>query len=515
MKIRTMLFALLLCSATYSQSISWQTTREGTASGSCNLESSRMSVTIHNFHAEVEEEAVIRTTGNVWRGDESTLEIFGDFRLSSGSAVRSLLLWNGDVILKAKLKTRADADSEYEDVVDREEPDVIPIDPAIVEYLGDNRYQFKIYPVEINRSRRIRIRYTVPLQSQTENPEFNIVPVFLNGTHHRPSQIPVEFKKGDSAFESYIFQYGDSKKTIQTGATYQLSPFYNLLIQPDVDSLTTAFTHTIDDGKGAGYYTAVFTSVPDTVTGAIENEIIGRYSTMEIKVNSGEKTYITDLHTLGAFGIYLKSESEWDSTVTWTSYDDEGRTEFTYEQSFRPDTSNGEMLPFVWAAKYSLSQNQRCLGALFGFVDHQMSLLALEKDSISREDMQRYADEGVPELQPEEIIIDPEEMPSAPQDYVFFEQNPTTPVLNSAQQPLAFSVVLLCDGGVMLEFGNNIDEAVTAVLYDARGRIVHRWKNTNVNGNTLKLEPPHNMQGMYFIQIQNGKHTYRNKVILH
>lgn len=517
MKTRTMLLTLLLCCAAYSQSTRWQTTRGGNSSGSCSLESSRMSVTIHNFHAEVEEEAVIRTGGNVWWGDESTLEIEGTFQLSEGSAVRSLLLWNGDIILKAKLKTRAEADSAYEEVVDREEIQVLPRDPAIVEYLGNDSYRFRIYPVAINNTRRIRIRYSVPLQSRRDIPEFQINSAFINGFHSGPSQIPVEFRSGHSAFESYILHYDGHRKTVQTGAVYQLpkNSFYDLSLYPDVDKLTKAFTCFIADGEKAGNYSAVFTSVPDTVNKAIEKEIISDCSTMEIKVNSGNRKYITDLYGLGSFGIYLKSESVWDSTVTWTSYDEDGRIEFSYEQKIEPDTSNREMLPLIWAAKYSLSQDQKGLGALYGFVDHQMTLLALESDSMSRDDMAHYEEEGVPLLNPEEIVIDPDDKPSAPREYVFFEQNYTTPILNPIQQRLAFSVVLLTDGRVLLRFKNSVQGLVTAVLYDAKGRMVHKWKGVSADGNALKLTPPRNLKGMYLIQIQKEKEVYRNRVILH
>lgn len=516
MKIRTCVLALLFCTAAYSQSVRWQTTRGGNSSGSCTLESSRMSVTIHNFHAEVEEEAVIRTGGNVWWGDESTLEIEGTFQLSEGSAIRSLLLWNGDIILKAKLKTRAEADSAYEEVVDREEIQVIPRDPAIVEYLGNNSYRFRIYPVAINNSRRIRIRYTVPLQSRKDYPDFQINSAFINEIYNGPSQIPVEFKKGDSAFDSYILKYGNSRRTVQTNAVYQISKdsFRDLSIYPDIGKITKAFTNTINGGRKAGYYTAVFTSVPDTVNKAVNEDIISDCSTIEIKVNSGEKTYITDLDELGSFGIYMKSDSIWDSTVTWTSYDEEGRIAFTYEQTFEPDTTNRAMLPLIWAAKYSLNQNQRGLGALYGFVDHQMSLLALERDSMSRENMELYENEGVPLLEPEEIIINPDEKPSAPREYVFFEQNPTTPVLNQLQQNLAFSVVLLSDGRIMLQFKNRVQGLMTAVLYDAKGRVVHRWKDVTVNGNVQKLTPPGNLKGIYLLKIQNGKEVYSNRMIL-
>ena len=93
--------------------------------------SNKITATVHPHYADIVEEAEIGTMGSVWRGDAATLEITGTFILSPGSAVRSMLLLSGNKILKAKLLIRADADSAYEDVVDRDKITYIPRDPAI------------------------------------------------------------------------------------------------------------------------------------------------------------------------------------------------------------------------------------------------------------------------------------------------------------------------------------------------------------------------------------------------
>ncbi|NLE03274.1 MAG: hypothetical protein GX638_00530 [Crenarchaeota archaeon] len=70
---------------------------------------------------------------------------------------------NGDKILKAKLKDRTAADSAFETVVKRDEVVYEPRDPALIEYSGDNQYSLKFIQWAINKSRRIRILYSVPL----------------------------------------------------------------------------------------------------------------------------------------------------------------------------------------------------------------------------------------------------------------------------------------------------------------------------------------------------------------
>lgn len=274
-KIFIIIFAFVSIGFSYNY-ITWQTTRNGSSSGKCGLSSSKITITIHPYYADVVEEAEISTSGNIWNGDPTTLEITGTFNLSPGTALRSLLLWNGNTMLKAKLKSRTDADSAYENVVNR----VVVKDPAIVHYLGNNQYQFKIFPVELNNSRKIRILYTIPLQMSGEGPQFQMLSAFLTyNLTQIPNQIPVEIRY--STTESCILQHGTTKKTIQFGAIYSIptSDFleYNsygyltgnskpIVITPVTKTWNTAYCYKIDSGDVKGYYAAVFTSIPDTIT---------------------------------------------------------------------------------------------------------------------------------------------------------------------------------------------------------------------------------------------------------
>lgn len=167
--------------------IRWQTTHAGTSSGDCQLVSTRLTFTINEFCANVEEEAVITAVGRVASGDSMTLEIFGTFTVTPGTCVRSMLLWNGNVILKAKLLDRNLANKQYEDIVHRDT--IVPVvrrDPCLIEYLGNSVYRFKIYPVAANHSRKIRILYTVPFTLVNDGPLFKINTAFTVGAALNP-----------------------------------------------------------------------------------------------------------------------------------------------------------------------------------------------------------------------------------------------------------------------------------------------------------------------------------------
>lgn len=95
---------------------------------------------------------------------KNALEIVGNIDLVQDAAVTGLLLWNGDEILKAKLKPLPLAREQYENVVDRNVSlPPIPRDPVIFEYgWGKDNYDIRIFPVSLGKSRRLRIRYVVP-----------------------------------------------------------------------------------------------------------------------------------------------------------------------------------------------------------------------------------------------------------------------------------------------------------------------------------------------------------------
>lgn len=167
LRMTPLLMLMALCPLTRKAEAQfrWITTHNGWAQGGCELIRSASKATLHSTYVEMEEEAEIETQGTVFSGDPRTLEIVGTITLPPGSIIQGMLLWNGPVVLKAKLKSRDQAGSEYEKVVNRDTPPPPqPRDPALIEYLGPNSYLIRIYPVTQGSSRRIRLKYVVPMQ---------------------------------------------------------------------------------------------------------------------------------------------------------------------------------------------------------------------------------------------------------------------------------------------------------------------------------------------------------------
>jgi hypothetical protein len=533
MKLLHSLFFIVIVNACLIQAQTrWETThtQDWHSNGECKLESNAIRMIINPFYIDVEEEAVITASGIVPSGDPSTLEITGQFVLSPGSAVRSMLLWNGKVILKAKLKDKNSADSIYESVVNRNAPVVVRRDPAVIRQINENTYQFKIYPVGINNSRKIRILYSVPLLAANTGPNFTIKTAFTYGCSATPSTIPIEVVKSDKVPFQFIFSHGAIKKTLQPGATYLIpySDFIeyqydywgnasptgtNISIAPDSSSSNCSYSFKLDSTYAKGCYTAIFSGFPDTLSAMI-NELSLTDYTLEAKVDVDDKAYISDVPYQGCFGVYLRSVKPWDKNIYWTVYKKDGTAAFKFTHRIVPDTTSQacNFLPLFWGAKYSLAEKNGNFGAIFGFVDSKMSLLALERDSLKSADALQWRTAGVPPLLPNEIIANSADMPVLPVDDAIFEYSKVIMIAQDATK--VFSIRLLGNNRIAIEFGKKPNGKVAIMLVDLCGRLVFKQDNVALSGHSMYLAFPAKLKGLYLLRVTAGNENYQKKIVL-
>lgn len=509
------LSALLLSSTAVSRTF-WQTTREGRSNGSCRLLSNKITATIHKLGVDIVEEAEIEATGDVRRGDPQTLEIVGEFTLAPGTALRSMLLWWRGSILKAKLKDRTVADKEYEEVVDRNLP-TPPRDPALIEYLGENRYRFKIYPVTAGGSRKIRILYTVPLQtlSETNRTGYSIVPAFTTGARHNPATVPVEIRS-NTEDEQWRINVAGTRRTIKFGATYIFphEDFYSgysaeygnpagFELYPADETWSIATRHHITEGPTGGYYAGAFVSIPLTVKESLDYEVNPRNIHLEATISTGQKTYISQVPSGNGFSVYIKSPEPWDGSITWTGYRKDGEIAFEIVQDLETTpTESSRLLPLVWAAKYTHVEKEGDLGALYGFVDTRMSLLALEKDRLPDDIASKFEYEGVPPLETEEIIVDPGKVSPAPSEDIIFEFTTThSPVDKLRTRPIGIRLI----GRNLLEIQvNRLPQGhnPTVLLYALNGRLVHSWDLVKFRNGRARLSVPAELKGTFVLRLK-------------
>lgn len=517
------LLSFVASSAVYSYT-QWSTTKISLRRGHCQLESNKIKVIVHTCHIDVEEEAVIATRGTVSSGDPNTLEITGEFQLTPGASMRSLLLWNGDKLLKAKLIDRELADSIMDSIVD-----YTYRDPALIKYEGNNKYSFRIYPVAINNSRKVRVLYTVPLQSNEGRLQFEFQPAFTLGAQQVPTQVPVKFARSDTAAQvKYILQHGQTKKSLQFGSIY-LIPFKDfhegdsyyyyssqpdpLIIMPDMTSaMNKAYAYKLESTKAAGCYTAIFTTIPNALKKLISDAQLSNY-TLETKIVTTDNSYITDIPKNSSFNIYIKSKTPWDGLIHWTVYDENGTAVINYTQDFdaNMDPVKNAVLPLLWGAKYTLVEGLGNLGGIFGFVDNKMSLLALEKDALPMDVAQKYLEEGVPPLLPEEIFPDTANI-DVPKENIIIDVTGFTSMPKDVLDRILIKIKP--NNQVIIQLDNMSLTHLTIEIYDVRGKLIKRYKNVKVVNRKALLNLPAYMKGVFIMRIKSGSLKVSRKLVL-
>jgi len=136
-------------------------------------------------------------------GHENPLEITMGFDLPDGAMVIDSWLWINDYVVRADIKDRWSASAIYEDIVGRRQ------DPSILFKQNDNQYELRVYPLQSDSTRRVKVTYLVPgnwsdgkvsiplpteLLRSSQTPLANIqVQTFLNNDFKNPRfEQPVE-----------------------------------------------------------------------------------------------------------------------------------------------------------------------------------------------------------------------------------------------------------------------------------------------------------------------------------
>lgn len=150
--------------------------RPGTESPVFNLRISHI-----RTHVRIQGQLAVTHVDEEFFNDNSeVLEGFYAFQLPDGAKVDGLWLWVDGVRRTFVVKTTAEAQRLYDSVVVGQRRD-----PAILESLGMNRFQLKVFPINPRSSRRIEIRYFNTLPLTTDGWVHYRYPLNLSGYQSR------------------------------------------------------------------------------------------------------------------------------------------------------------------------------------------------------------------------------------------------------------------------------------------------------------------------------------------
>lgn len=140
------------------------------------------------FKYELELEFTVGKTTNT--GSFDSLEISCNFSLPENSLITNASLLIGDEWINAILMPRKEAHAIYEGVVQRRQ------DPLIIYKNSDNNYLFKIFPISMTGSRKIKLTYIVDSKNISGNKSAGL-PTELFQASETPVDIHVFIKKTD------------------------------------------------------------------------------------------------------------------------------------------------------------------------------------------------------------------------------------------------------------------------------------------------------------------------------
>ncbi|MGB3197778.1 MAG: VIT domain-containing protein, partial [Saprospiraceae bacterium] len=107
-----------------------------------------------------------------------SLEIVFDFDLPKEAIVTESWLWlNPTTIIKGKLLDVWTASTIYENIVKRR------TDPSILKKLGDTYYQLRVFPMNGNSFRKVKITYLMPLTISNNNFSELVAPDFIKTSY--------------------------------------------------------------------------------------------------------------------------------------------------------------------------------------------------------------------------------------------------------------------------------------------------------------------------------------------
>ncbi len=240
--------------------------------------------TIHEGWADVEEDLALtaQISPNAWSAvpsdNQDSWEITGSFTLPEGSVLTGALLWDGSTILKAKLKGAGQASAEYESVVDRQfapPTSHVMVDPLLIEKMG-NDYSLKLFPVQWGKSRHLRIRYLVPLQSAGDGWTIPVGSAFAQEVASHPDQYEIDLVNQGGANlrldrDGMLTPFTNTTKLVDYPITlgaymYESSPTYHTAFSIDLPQKgTLALATSMDTGAWSGGYVVFRGKLPDTL----------------------------------------------------------------------------------------------------------------------------------------------------------------------------------------------------------------------------------------------------------
>ena len=165
-------------------------------------------------------------------------------------------LWINDYISKGVIYEAAEGTEIYEGIVDRQQ------DPSILKEFNANNYQLRVYPLDPDSTRRVKLSYLAPMNINDGSYLINL-PVFnFNNSHHPLENVLIDINLTDEWMEPELESPFEFLASSLDKHSYKISSLkeHHTLIIPIQRLDSRSFMSTYHDAEsGENYYQMYYT----------------------------------------------------------------------------------------------------------------------------------------------------------------------------------------------------------------------------------------------------------------
>lgn len=175
--------------------------------------------------------------------NETQLEYVYDFNMPDNVVFNDSWLWIEDYISKGEIYEKSEGTAIYEAIVDRQQ------DPSILTKIDNDSYNFRIYPMFNDSTRRVRLSYLVPFENKDVTLETFLPLSFIQDSYERPKYVTLDIIDDDNWFHLPV----NSTDWVQTNSAGNTTS-YALSEQAPLSNTDVVFSSDTEEEYKLGIY---------------------------------------------------------------------------------------------------------------------------------------------------------------------------------------------------------------------------------------------------------------------
>lgn len=216
---------------------SWWSQEQGT------IEEATLAIKPHGIYMEYSLYLTF-SARNTYFSANDILEVEFYFDLPKGAIVNDLWLWIGDDIMKAQIMDQWTASSIYEQIVNRRQ------DPAILIKRGKQNYELRVYPMDGDGQRKVKMNYFVPIDWHVNTASTNLPMNIITASKNKVDKFNIIYFPNDEWKNPNIYEHDD----INFVSAHDSANIEYLIAEIPSDKISNSLTFSLSSPMKNGIY---------------------------------------------------------------------------------------------------------------------------------------------------------------------------------------------------------------------------------------------------------------------